>query len=101
MPAHVNTTSTKVATTNTTETIEPFSPALSGLSFTFLILILVMAIFGNVLVILAFKKFPKLRTVTNYFVVSLAISDVLVSIFSMPLWAAYLLTGEYVVDIAR
>ncbi|EDO35278.1 predicted protein, partial [Nematostella vectensis] len=59
----------------------------------FLLFIMIMSLSGNILVILAFKTYRKLRTKTNYFVVSLAIADILVSLFSMPIWAAYLLTG--------
>lgn len=63
------------------------------MSFIFLILILIISLVGNVLVILSFRAVPKLRTVTNYFVVSLAVADLLISVFSMPIWAAHLLTG--------
>lgn len=52
-----------------------------------------LAIFGNVLVISAFYKYQKLRNVTNYFVVSLALSDIFISTFSIPLWAVHVLTG--------
>ena len=45
-----------------------------------------IALFGNGLVILAFYRFHNLRTVTNYFVVSLAVADVLVASLSMPVW---------------
>ena len=40
---------------------------------------------GNVLVICAFITVGrKIRTITNYFVVSLAVSDILVGVFSVP-----------------
>lgn len=60
---------------------------------TFMILIILLTVFGNVLVILAFKKFRTLRQVTNYFVVSLAVTDILVAVFAMPVWVAHLVTG--------
>ena len=42
---------------------------------------------GNVLVICAFITVGrKIRTITNYFVVSLAVSDILVGVFSVPFW---------------
>ena len=73
---------------------EKIGNAVSCLSFTFLVLILIMALFGNTLVIVAFVLYSKLKTVTNYFVVSLAISDIWISLFSMTTWAAFLLTGK-------
>ncbi|EDO35293.1 predicted protein, partial [Nematostella vectensis] len=58
-----------------------------------LVLIFIMSMFGNILVMLAFRAVRKLRTVTNFFVVSLAAADILIASFSMPIWGAYLLTG--------
>ena len=45
-----------------------------------------LALFGNALVLVAFYRFHSLRTVTNYFIVSLAVADVLVASLSMPCW---------------
>ncbi|KAL9982417.1 hypothetical protein ACROYT_G004455 [Oculina patagonica] len=64
-----------------------------ALSCTFVVLIILLAIFGNVLVILAFKRFRRLRHVTNYFVVSLAVTDILVAMVSMPVWVAHIIAG--------
>lgn len=66
---------------------------LSILSFSCLLLIMCATLFGNSLVILAFKRNSKIRTVTNYFVVSLAVADILVALVSMPIWAAYLMSA--------
>lgn len=52
----------------------------------FLSLVIFLALFGNGLVILAFYRFHLLRTITNYFVVSLAVADILVASLSMPFW---------------
>lgn len=59
-----------------------------------LILIIVpcLTIFGNVLVILAVKRERTLQTVTNYFIVSLAIADLLVAMVVMP-FAVYVLVS--------
>ena len=70
-----------------------FRDPLNIFSFSCLLLVITMTLFGNSLVILAFKRSPKLRTVTNYFVVSLAVADILVALGSMPIWAAYLMSG--------
>ncbi|XP_031560218.1 muscarinic acetylcholine receptor M5-like [Actinia tenebrosa] len=59
----------------------------------FTVLMIVATIFGNSLVIAAFVTFVRLRTATNYFVVSLAATDLCVALFSMPIYVAYLVTG--------
>ncbi len=70
-----------------------YSESYKIISATIIFAIMALAIFGNVLVIMAFRRFHKLRTVTNYFVVSLAISDILISMLSMPTWAIHVVTG--------
>lgn len=72
---------------------EKFDQETILISTTFLVIIIVMALFGNVLVVVAFAVFQKLRNVTNYFIVSLAVADILVAGVSMPMWGAYLITG--------
>lgn len=80
---------------NTTSSPNPlqFSKSFSIPSFIFLCFIFIMTLSGNTLVILAFKTYRKLRTKTNYFVISLAIADILVALASMPIWGAYILKG--------
>lgn len=73
--------------------MQSFDFTLKVISTLLLIVIIVLTLLGNSLVIRAFVAFRKLRNVTNYFVVSLAVTDILVAVFSMPVWAAYLLTG--------
>ena len=46
--------------------------------------LLVLAVFGNSLVIVCVAKFPKLRTVTNVLICNLAISDILLAGFVLP-----------------
>ena len=81
--------------TTITPDLPPAEPntAASAAAATFLLLIILFTIFGNVLVILAFKKYRPLRQVTNYFVVSLAVTDILVAVFAMPVWVAHLIAG--------
>ena len=50
------------------------------------ILLAVAILFGNALVIASYKINRRLRTRTNAFLVSLAVSDFLVGIISMPMW---------------
>ena len=51
----------------------------------FLSVVMALTLFGNFLVIGTVATYEKLRTVTNYFVISLAVSDVLVGLITLPL----------------
>lgn len=56
---------------------------------------MVITIIGNTLVILAVLTTRRLRTVTNCFVMSLAVADLLVGIFVMPPAVAVHFLGEF------
>ncbi|XP_036145422.1 dopamine D2-like receptor isoform X4 [Monomorium pharaonis] len=62
-----------------------------------LILVIVpcLTLFGNVLVILAVVKERALQTVTNYFIVSLAVADLLVAVLVMPFAVYVLVNGSW------
>lgn len=53
----------------------------------------ILTLFGNVLVILSVCRERALQTVTNYFIVSLAIADLLVAVVVMP-FAVYVLVSK-------
>ncbi|XP_060531849.1 dopamine D2-like receptor isoform X2 [Cylas formicarius] len=57
-----------------------------------LVLFPIITLFGNVLVILSVYKERTLQTATNYFIVSLALADLLVAVVVMP-FAVYVLIG--------
>ncbi|KAK3765565.1 hypothetical protein RRG08_067287 [Elysia crispata] len=52
--------------------------------YTIFVIIFVMAAGGNIIVIWIVLAHKRMRTVTNYFLVNLAIADVLISIFNLP-----------------
>lgn len=56
---------------------------LVALKITLMALIIMAALFGNLLVIVSVMRHRKLRVITNYFVVSLALADMLVAIWAM------------------
>lgn len=58
-----------------------------------LVLFPIFTLFGNVLVIMAVCRERALQTVTNYFIVSLALADLLVAVVVMP-FAVYVLVSK-------
>lgn len=71
------------------ETIVPFK-SYSGIMFFLIFMklmimgfIILAALLGNLLVIVSVMRHRKLRVITNFFVVSLALADMLVAIFAM------------------
>ena len=66
-----------------------FSPS-EKVAFTVgLVVLIILTIFGNILVLGAFHQYRPLKTVTNYFIVSLSVADMLVAVISMPIWIVY------------
>ncbi|KAJ0061553.1 hypothetical protein NL108_005784 [Boleophthalmus pectinirostris] len=58
--------------------------------------VLVVAIvFGNVLVITAILRFKRLQTVTNLFIASLAVADLVMGIAVVPFGSSYILLGAW------
>lgn len=61
--------------------------------------IALISLVGNVLVILAVATNKRLRTITNYYVASLATSDLCVSLFVLPLSITVETTGRWMFGI--
>lgn len=64
-------------------------------TFMFAIFFIVAGGLGNILVCLAVALDKKLQNVTNYFLLSLAVADLLVSLFVMPLGAVPAFLGKH------
>jgi hypothetical protein len=86
--------------TNTSCNNGTLSDEMSGYNYWALILVLfpIFTLFGNVLVILAVCRERTLQTVTNYFIVSLALADLLVAVVVMP-FAVYVLVSDAVLSV--
>lgn len=57
--------------------------------------IILFGVIGNSLVIYVVYKFKNLRTVTNFFIVNLAVADLLVNMLCLPFTLVYTLYGEW------
>uniref|UniRef100_A0A8B9BAT5 G-protein coupled receptors family 1 profile domain-containing protein n=1 Tax=Anser brachyrhynchus TaxID=132585 RepID=A0A8B9BAT5_9AVES len=73
----------------------PFSAAAAALLAALMGLLVLATVLGNALVILAFVVDRSLRSHGNFFFLNLAIADLLVGGFCIPLYIPYVLTGEW------
>ncbi|VDK36904.1 unnamed protein product [Taenia asiatica] len=73
----------------------PYGKVSVGVIVILTIVVSSITIGGNVLVLAAFYVERTLRMPTNYFIASLAVTDVLIGIFSMNLYSLYLLLGYW------
>ena len=62
----------------------------------FLSLMCLVSLIGNVLVVIAVRVETKLHSFTNYFIVSLACADLLISVLVMPLAIIYQVSNVYI-----
>ena len=60
-----------------------------------LVCIILLAIFSNLLVVISVFRYHKLRHINNYFLVSLAVADLLVACFAMTFNATVEITGKW------
>lgn len=67
--------------------IVPIASAMAFLS--------ILTTLGNALVIHAIRTEKRLQTVANYFICSLAVADLLIGLYVMPLSITYFVTGEW------
>ena len=81
-------------TVNSSSSEEYNFTVLHALKALLLILIIVVAIFSNLLVIFSVVLYRKLRGINNYFLVSLAFADLLVACFAMTFNATQEILGR-------
>ena len=55
----------------------------------------IITIGGNILVMLSFRVERRLQKPSNYFLLSLAAADLIIGIFSMPVYTLYLIMGKW------
>ena len=85
--ASTPTTSSMYNNSSTTATPEITEFTTGGILKASAVAVLIaVAIVGNVLVCISFAMFRNLRCLTNYFIVSLSISDLLIASCTMPIW---------------
>ncbi|XP_048118989.1 histamine H3 receptor [Alosa alosa] len=72
-----------------------FSPSTSVFLAVLMTVMVFATVLGNALVILAFVVEKSLRTHGNFFFLNLAIADLLVGGFCIPVYIPYVLTGEW------
>lgn len=58
-------------------------------------LVMVLSLLGNSMVCYAVRRSPSLRTPSNYYIISLALTDIFQALFIMPLSVVFLATGKW------
>ena len=52
----------------------------------FVAVLMLLTLAGNIIVCICFCRYHDLRTICNYFIISLSVSDILVALLAMPIW---------------
>ena len=73
----------------------PFSTLFTIVIAVSLAICIVITTFGNLLVLVSFVVDRQIRQPTNFFIASLAVTDVLIGTVSMPFYTVYVLVGYW------
>ncbi|XP_063970138.1 histamine H3 receptor-like [Lytechinus pictus] len=73
----------------------PYSPDVVIVLSLVIAVVIFMTVIGNLFVVIAFCTTTKLRTYNNYFILGLAIADLLVGAVDMPLFAVVIIMGRW------
>lgn len=82
---------------NTTETDDTLAfpvPATVAIGF-FICLCIVLTVFGNAVVLLAFLREKSLRNFSDYLILNLAVADLIIGSVSIPFYTPYVLTKKW------
>ena len=58
--------------------------------------IIMISFVGNILVLIAFYRNPRLRKPANYYIIALAVGDIILASFAMPFGCASTILGEWI-----
>lgn len=79
---------------NSTSTLKFSGPVATTIGVLITVCI-ILTIFGNFIVIIAFAKVKSLRNFSDYLILNLAISDLIIGAVCIPFYAPYVLTGKW------
>lgn len=84
---------------STASAIPPASSVGLIIESLFFVVLSLIILAGNSLVCTAIYKNRKLRTKTNYYIVSLAVADIMVGMFSVPYWVYFRLGKNFLLKL--